>query len=79
MGLVESSLPTFWSEKLSHIFATGGQRIAREPGKAPLSQRIEKAKELKRQDLSLGQIAKLLGITKPTVKNYLEDYPYRRK
>jgi len=79
MGLVESSLPTFWSEKLSHIFATGGQRIARAPGKAPLSQRIEKAKELKRQGLSLGQIAKLLGVTKPTVKNYLEDYPYRRK
>jgi len=77
MGLVESSLPTFWSEKLSHIFAAGGQRIARAPSKTPLSQRIEKAKELKRQGLSLGQIAKLLGVTKPTVKNYLEDYPYK--
>ena len=79
MGLVESSLPTFWSEKLSHIFATGGHRITRAPSKAPLSQRIEKAKELKRQGLSLGQIAEMLGVTKPTVKNYLEDYPYRRK
>lgn len=79
MGLMESSLPTFWSEKLSHIFAIEGQRIARAPGKASLSQRIEKTKELKRQGLSLGQIAKLLGVTKPTVKNYLEDYPYRRK
>ena len=78
MGLVESSLPTFWSEKLSHIFATWGQRIARAPGKAPLSQRIERAKELKRQGLSLGQMVKLLGVTKPTVKNYLEDYPYRK-
>ncbi len=78
MGLVESSLPTFWSEKLSHILATGGQRIARAPGKASLSQRIEKAKELKRQGLSLGQIAKLLGVTKPTIKNYLEDYPYKK-
>jgi len=79
MGLVESSLPTFWSEKLSHIFANVSQRIARAPSKPPLSQRIEKAKELKKQGLSLGQIAKLLGVTKPTVKNYLEDYPYRRK
>jgi len=79
LGLVESSLPTFWSEKLSHIFATGGQIIARAPSKTSLSQRIEKAKELHRQGLSLGQIAKLLGVTKPTVKNYLDDYPYKNK
>ncbi|MBA7608854.1 hypothetical protein ES703_16038 [subsurface metagenome] len=78
MGLVENSLPTFWTPKLSHIFATRGEAIVRPPKKTPLEQRKEKAKELKRQGLSNGQIAKLMGVSKATVKNYLEDYPYKR-
>ncbi len=77
MGLTENSLPTFWHDKLSHIFATGGEVTARAPKKTPLSQRIERAKELSRQGLSLGKIAKMMGVTPPTVKNYLEDYPYK--
>lgn len=76
-GLMENSLPSFWSGKLSRIFATGGEVVARSPKKMPLNQRIERAKELKRQGLSLGKIAKLMGVTKPTIKNYLEDYPYK--
>jgi predicted transcriptional regulator len=51
----------------------------RAPKKVSLSDQIEKAKELKRQDLSLGQIATLMGVTKPTIKNWLEGYPYKRK
>ena len=78
MGLVENSLPTFWSEKLSHIFATGGEVIPRPPRKTSLEQRIERAKELKRQGLTNGQIAKMMGVSKATVKNYLEDYPYKK-
>ncbi len=77
VGLVQNTLPTFWHEKLSHIFATGGAAIARAPKKTPLSQRIEKAKELSRQGLSQGEIARLIGVSRPTVKNYLEDYPYK--
>jgi len=77
-GLVENSLPTFWSEKLSHIFATGGEAIARPPKKTPLEQRREKTKELKRQGLSNGQISKIMGVSKATIKNYLEDYPYKK-
>ncbi len=76
-GLVENSLPSFWSEKLSHIFAAGGEIIARPPKKIPLEQRIEKAKQLKQQGLSLGQIAKLMGVSKATIKNYLDGYPYQ--
>ena len=79
VGLVENSLPTFWTPKLSHIFATKGEAITRPPRKTPLEQRIERAKELKRQGLTNGQIAKMMGVSKATVKNYLEDYPYRRK
>ena len=78
MGLVENSLPTFWKEKLSHIFATGGEVIARSPKKTPLDERIERAKELKRQGLSNGQIKKIMGVSMGTVKNYLEDYPYKK-
>ena len=77
MGLVENSLPSFWSEKLGHIFATGGEIIARPVKKTSLEQRIDKAKQLKQQGLSLGQIAKLMGMSKATIKNYLDGYPYR--
>jgi len=77
-GLVENSLPTFWREKLSHVFAAGGEVTARPPKKTPLEQRKAKAIELSRQGLSLGQVAKLLGVSKPTIKNYLESYPYKR-
>lgn len=79
MGLVENSLPSFWSERVSHVFATGREVVARAPEKTPLSRRIERAKQLRQQRLSLGQIAKQMGISKGTIKNWLEDYPYRRK
>ncbi len=78
MGLMENSLPIFWRDKLSRTFATGAEPIARAPRNIPPSQRIEKAKELSRQGLSLGQIAKLMGASKTTIKNYLEGYPYKR-
>ena len=57
--------------------ATGGEPIAREPKKTPLNERKEKAIELKRQGLSNGQISKIMGVPKATIKNYLEDYPYK--
>jgi hypothetical protein len=75
--LVSNSLPSFWHDKLSRIFAAGGEPVARAPKKMPRSQRIERARELSRQGLSQGQIAPLLGVSRPTVKNYLEDYPYK--
>jgi len=78
MGLVENSLPTFWKEKLSHAFAMGEEIIARAPKKPPLAERIETAKKYKQQGLSLGQIAKLMRVSKPTIKNYLEGYPYKK-
>ena len=57
--------------------ATGGEPIAREPKKTPLNQRKEKAIELKRQGLSNGQISKIMGVSKATINNYLEGYPYK--
>ena len=75
---MENSLPTFWSDRLSHIFATTGKVTASPPKKMTLAQRIEKTKALKRQVLSNGQIAKLMGVSKATIKNWLEDYPYKK-
>jgi len=76
--LIETSLPTFWSEKLSHVFAAGGETITRVPKKALLSERIEKAKEFAKQGLSQGEISKMMGVSRPTVGNWLKDYPYKR-
>ena len=56
---------------------TGGEPIAREPNNTPLNERKEKAIELKRQGLSNGQISKIMGVPKATIKNYLEGYLYK--
>ncbi len=77
VGLLQNTLPTFWNKKLSHIFAFGGEATTRAPKKDPLSQRIEQAKELKQQGLSQGKIAKLMGVSRPTIKNWIESYPYK--
>ena len=44
-----------------------------------LSERIAKAKECEAQGFSRGQIARLIGVSKTSIKNYLDDYPYRNK
>ena len=79
MGLVENSLPTFWTERLSHIFAAGGEIIARAPKKTPLDERKRKTIELKKQGYSNRQISMKMGVSPATIKNWLEDYPYKRK
>ena len=79
MGLLENSLPSFWSNKLSHVFAAGGETPAtKPPKKMTLQERIEKARELDRSGLTLGRIAKILGVSKSTAYNYIKNYPYAR-
>lgn len=79
IGLLENDLPSFWTAKLSHAFAAGGGSPATKPPKRMTrEERIQKARELHQGGLSLGQIAKMMGISKPTIKNYLEDYPYKK-
>ena len=80
LGLLENSLPSFWSNKLSHAFATGVEASATKlPKRLTLEERIQKAMELRRRDFSIGQIARMLGVSKGTVYNYLNDYPYKRR
>ena len=57
--------------------ATGGEPTTREPKKTSLDEQKEKAIELKRQGLSNGQISKIMGVPKATIKDYLEGYPYK--
>ena len=53
MGLLESSLPTYWSAGLSHVFAAGGEAsAAKPPAKTTLGERTQKAQELRRGGLS---------------------------
>ena len=77
-SLIENSLPTFWNEKLSHVFAAGGEAITMAPQKTQLSGRIEQAKQLATRGHSQGEIAKLMGVSRPTIGNWLKDYPYKR-
>ena len=80
IGMVENSLPSFWSTGLSKAYAdnTPIDKVIL-PNKMPREEKIKMARELHRQGFSLGEIAKVLGVSKSTVKNYLDGYPYRRK
>ena len=76
-GLVEVSLPTFWSNKLSNAFASSDcsseERLPIKPTKKEL---IIKAKALYRSGKSYREIAKILGVTVGTAYNYVNNYPY---
>ena len=76
MGLLENPLPTFWSNRLSRAFASGGEASSTKmPKRMTLKERIQQARELHQGGLSLGQIARMLGVSKSTVHNYVRGYP----
>lgn len=78
-GLMQNTLPSFWTPRLSKVFATPGVVKPRAAAKVPLAQKIEKAKELKKQGQSNRQIAKHFGVSPPTITNWLRDYPCKRR
>lgn len=79
IGLIESGIPTFWTDGLSRAFANSGESTPLAAKAVTLEERIPKAKEYHAQGLSLRQIAKLLGVSPATIKNYLDNYPYVEK
>ena len=80
MDLLENALPTFWSAKLSHAFATGETVSDRHlPNKMTKEEKKAKAKELRHSGLSYREIGQRLGINEGTAYNYVNDYPYRGK
>lgn len=80
IGMLENSLPSFWKPGLSKAYAdsTPVSEMAI-PKKMAREEKIKLAKELHWQGFSLSQIAKILGVSKSTVKNYLDDYPYKHQ
>jgi len=77
IGLMENSLPTFWSPRLSRAFATG-QLVSsnRSAKKLTKEAKIAKAKEMRRQGFSYRKIADILGVSVSTAYNWISDYPY---
>jgi len=81
-GLVENILPTFWSQKLSHIYGyvLAGEKVTeKHPSRMTLEQKKQKAKELYKMRWPLSRIAKYFGVSKSTVFNWIRDYPYGKK
>ena len=80
IGMLENSLPTFWTPGLSKAYADAKPTIeVKPPKKMTREEKANMAKELRAKMYSLGEIAKVLGVSKSTVKNYLDVYPYRMK
>ena len=80
IGPLKNKLPSFWSKKLSNIFANNigeNESAIRSSRTMTLDERTKLAKELNRNNHSIGQIAGILGVSKGTIFNYLNDYPYR--
>ena len=79
-GMMENSLPSFWTPSLSKAYADAKPTTeVRTPRKTTREERITKVRDLRKQGFSLGEIAKIQGISKSTVKNYLDSYPYKKK
>jgi len=74
-GVLGNPTPSFWSEKLSHVFASGHlgrqERPARELSKEEKKERAKKL--LDDYGYSYGEIAKQLGMAKTTVYRYLNE------
>ncbi len=79
-GLLENDLPSFWKPGLSRLFAAGGSQADPRVGRklAP-SERATHARELRSQGYSYGEIARVLGVSKGTIINYVHNYPYRAR
>lgn len=80
IGLIENSLPTFWSSKLSRAFANP-QAIAttRTAKKMTRGEKIVRAKELHESGISYRLIGTALNVNEATAYNYINGYPYEKK
>ena len=78
--MIGDSLPSFWTPYLSKTYHDINPIIQIiVPNTISKEEKMKKAKELRSQGLSFGQIVKILGDSKSTAKNYVDYYPYRKK
>ena len=74
-GMLENPLPSFWTPKLSHLFAAQeGGAGSRQPRRPTVREKALKARGLRDRGWSLKQIAKELAVSKATVVNYVRGY-----
>jgi predicted transcriptional regulator len=76
---MSNELPSFWKPNISKIFTN--ERIPakrRAAKKSTPEENAEKARSLREQGASYGEIAQVLGVTRSTVLNYIRSYPYRK-
>ncbi len=79
-GLLENPLPSFWSPRLSRLFAQGAPGAEGRPARrVSRAEKMKRAQELRARGESLRAIAKILGVSPATVVNYLKGYPGQRK
>ena len=79
LGLIESPLPSFWSDKPSRAFALTDISKLKAGKKLTPAARQAEAKRLSALGNKPAQIARIIGLSKATIKNYLEDYPYGKR
>ncbi|NQW18618.1 MAG: helix-turn-helix domain-containing protein [Chloroflexi bacterium] len=77
-GMVQSKLPSFWTDQMSRSFANPEAKGTRRPKKLSREEKIQRAKELRSNGWTLTPIATELGVSKATVINYLKGYPYKK-
>ena len=80
LGLLDNELPSFWKPSLSQLFAADATPATSRASKRITPQeKARKAMEMRAAGASYKEIAEALGVTKPTVVNYLRGYPYQPK
>jgi hypothetical protein len=74
-GLLENSLPSFWKEEISHIFARGISAPAKKFAKAMTKEEKKKmAEELEAKGYSDREIAKIVGVkSHATIGNWRKE------
>jgi len=79
-GLLGNDLPTFWSPKLSNVYANMGEIALPKPASTMTpEEKMQKAKALYHSGWPQSKIAKYFGVaSKGTIFNWINDYPYRK-
>ena len=77
-GILECQLPSFWKPRPSRLYAAETTSQAQRPlAKMTPKEKAARAQELRAKGYFYPQIMRGLGVSKSTVVNYLEGYPYR--